>query len=96
MPDPKIINSKHNGKFTCAGITVDVCIYRLDTSKWTLEIVDKVGTSIVWAREFETDDDGHTEFSRWLRRANDQVVFRSCPEDMGASSEMHCRWRAPD
>lgn len=62
MPDPKIINSKHSGKFTRDGITVEVCIYRLETSKWTLEVVDKEGTSIVWDGEFETDDDAHAEF----------------------------------
>ncbi len=62
MPDPKLINSNHNGKFTRDGTTVDVCIYRLETSKWTLEIVDKDGTSIVWDGEFETDDAAHAEF----------------------------------
>jgi hypothetical protein len=26
MPDPKLIASKHNGKFTRGGVTVEVCM----------------------------------------------------------------------
>jgi hypothetical protein len=36
MPDPKLIDSEHNGMFTRDGITVDVCICRLEDTKWTL------------------------------------------------------------
>ena len=41
MSDPKLIDSKHNGPFTRDGITVEVYIYRLEDSKWTLEVVDQ-------------------------------------------------------
>ena len=64
MPDPNIINSRHNGKFTRGGITIEVCIYRLEDTKWTLEVVDENGTSIVWDGEFDTDDAAHAEFLR--------------------------------
>jgi hypothetical protein len=64
MPDPKLIDSKHNGKFTRDGITVEVCIYRLEDTKWTLEVVDENGTSIVWDSEFDTDDAAFGEFLR--------------------------------
>ena len=64
MPDPKLIASKHNGKFTRGGITVEVRIVRLEDTKWTLEIVDQSGTSIVWDDEFDTDDAAHAEFLR--------------------------------
>ncbi len=64
MPDPKIIDSKHNGRFTHDGITVEVCIYRREDTKWTLEVVDENGTSIVWQSEYETDDAAHAEFLR--------------------------------
>ena len=64
MPDPKLIASKHNGKFTRGGITVEVRIVRLEDTKWTLEIVDESGTSIVWDDEFDTDDAAHAEFLR--------------------------------
>jgi len=64
MPDPKLIASKHNGKFTRGGVTVEVRIFRLEDTKWTLEIVDETGTSIVWDDEFDTDDAAHAEFLR--------------------------------
>ena len=64
MSDPKLIDSKHNGVITRDGITVKVCIYRLEHTKWTLEIVDMNGNSIVWGDEFETDDAAHDEFLR--------------------------------
>jgi uncharacterized protein len=64
MPDPKLIASKHNGKFTRGGVTVEVCIYRLENTKWTLEVVDESGASIVWDGEFDTDDAAHAEFQR--------------------------------
>ena len=64
MPDPKLIASKHNGRFTRGGVTVEVCIYRLENTKWTLEVVDESGASIVWDGEFDTDDAAHAEFLR--------------------------------
>ena len=39
-------------------------IVRLEDIKWTLEIVDESGTSIVWDDEFDTDDAAHAEFLR--------------------------------
>lgn len=62
MPDPELISSRHNGRFTKDGVTVEVCIYRLATTGWTLEVVDQEGTSTVWDDEFETDDAAHAEF----------------------------------
>ncbi len=64
MSDPKLIDSEHNGRFTRNGITVEVCIYRLEHTKWKLEVVDEGGTSIVWDDEFDTDDAAHAEFLR--------------------------------
>ena len=62
--DPKLISSRHNGNFTRDGVTVELCIYRLANTRWTLEVVDADGTSTVWDDEFETDDDAHAEFLR--------------------------------
>lgn len=47
MNDPKIIVSPLSGEFDEAGRTVRIEIYRLEDSRWTLEVVDKAGTSIV-------------------------------------------------
>ena len=43
MADPEIIKSRHSGTFTKDGVTVEVCIYRLANTKWTLEVVDREG-----------------------------------------------------
>jgi len=64
MPEPKLIASKHNGKFTRESVTVEVRICRLENTKWTLEIVDESGTSIVWEGEFDTDNAAYAEFLR--------------------------------
>jgi hypothetical protein len=60
--DPKIIMSRHNGRFTRDGITVEVNICRLEHTKWSLEVVDNDNNSIVWDGEFDTDDEAHAEF----------------------------------
>jgi hypothetical protein len=64
MPDPKLIASKHNGRFTRGDVTIEVRICRLENTKWTLEVVDESGTSIVWDQEFDTDHAAHAEFLR--------------------------------
>lgn len=67
--DPKIIDSKHAGVTTRDGVTVTLCIYRLEHTKWTLEVVDAEGTSTVWDDEFETDDDALAEFERTVKES---------------------------
>ena len=47
MADPKIIASPLGGPFSEGGLTVDVQIYRLEDTKWSLEVVDSEGTSIL-------------------------------------------------
>jgi hypothetical protein len=59
--DPEIIMSRHNGRFSRGGISVEVCICRLDRTKWSLEIVDNDNNSVVWDGEFETDDEAFEE-----------------------------------
>lgn len=43
---------------------VDVQIYRLEDTRWTLEVVDGEGTSTVWDDQFETAADAKAEFLR--------------------------------
>lgn len=62
--DQKLISSRHNRNFTRDGVTVELCIYRLANTRWTLEVVDADGTSTVCDDEFETDDDAHAELLR--------------------------------
>lgn len=64
--DPPIIFSRHSGYVTKDGVTVELCIYRLEHTKWTLEVVDAEGTSTVWDDEFETDDAAYDEFQKTI------------------------------
>ena len=64
--DPEIITSRHNGYVTKDNVTVQLCIYRLENTKWTLEVVDAEGTSTVWDDEFETDDAAYAEFQKTI------------------------------
>ena len=62
--DPKLTYSRHSGPLTKHGVTVEISIYRLDHTGWTLEVVDGEGTSTVWDNEFATDDEALAEFHR--------------------------------
>ena len=64
MADPTIITSPLSGLFSEGDITVDVQIYRLEDTKWTLEVIDSEGTSTVWDDLFDTDEAARIEFHR--------------------------------
>jgi uncharacterized protein len=66
VADPTIITSPLSGLFSEGGITVDVQIYRLEDTKWTLEVIDSEGTSTVWDDLFDTDEAAKAEFLRCL------------------------------
>jgi hypothetical protein len=76
MDDPKLINSDRSGIFSRDGITVELHIYRLEYSKWTLEVVDEDGTSVVWEQEFDTDDAAYDEFMRSVDAEGLDAIFR--------------------
>ena len=64
MADPKVITSPLSGPFTEGDVTVDVQIYRLEDTPWTLEVIDSEGTSTVWDNQFETAAAAKSEFLR--------------------------------
>lgn len=78
MADPKVIDSKYNRHVTRDGATVELCIYRLEDTKWTLELVDANGTSIVWDDEFDTDD---AAFGMFLRAIDEEGGLDSLIRD---------------
>ena len=75
--DPQIITSRHNGYVTKDEVTVELCIYRLEDTKWTFEVVDAEGTSTVWDDEFETDDAAYAEFQKAI--AQGMLEFQPTP-----------------
>jgi len=63
--DPNIVTSGLSRHVTQDSITVELCIYRLESeAHWSLEVVNAAGTSIVWDDTFSSDDAAHEEFQR--------------------------------
>ena len=63
--EPNLVTSGLSRDVSRDGITVEVCIYRLETDTgWTLEVVNSAGTSIVWDDQFSSDDAANEEFLR--------------------------------
>lgn len=64
---PNLVLSSRNGRITRDGMTVELCIIRLEHSAdWTLEVVNQKGTSIVWDDPFESDQAAFEEFERTI------------------------------
>ncbi len=65
--EPNLVTSGLSRKFTRDGITVEVCIYRLETqSEWNLEVVNSKGTSSAWDDLFPSEEAANEEFLRTL------------------------------
>jgi len=63
--EPNIVHSGLSGVVSKDDVTVEVFIYRLERElSWTLEVVNAVGTSIVWDDLFASDEDAFAEFQR--------------------------------
>lgn len=56
MPDPKLIDSPLSRVVEEGGESVEVYIYRLEDTDWTLEIVASDGFLTVWSRRFASDE----------------------------------------
>jgi hypothetical protein len=55
VSDPRIIHSALSRTIREDGTEVRVEIYRLETTEWSLEVVDATGASTVWDDLFPTD-----------------------------------------
>ena len=66
MEDPELVASPLCRTITRDGHTIDVEIYRIETSDWTLQVVDGLGNFTVWIEEFESDQDALDELNRTL------------------------------
>lgn len=59
---PNIVTSGISRHVTKDGITMELCIYRLEeVPHWTMEVVHGTGTSIVWDETFSSDDAANKE-----------------------------------
>lgn len=65
-PEPILIESALSSHITKDGITVELCIYRLENTDWSLEVVNSNGTSLVWDELFSSDHAAHDEFNKTI------------------------------
>ncbi len=56
MPDPKLITSRLSRFVEENGARVEIAIYRLDDTDWTLEIVASDGCATLWEEPFESEE----------------------------------------
>ena len=62
---PNLVRSGLSGIVSKDNVTVEVIIVRLESeSKWSLEVVNDAGTSIVWYDLFDSDDEAYAEFQQ--------------------------------
>ena len=63
--EPNLVTSSLSRRVIRDGITVELCIYRIETNpEWSLEVVNSAGTSIVWDDLFSSDEAANEEFLR--------------------------------
>ena len=64
--EPNLVTSGYSKHITQDGITIELCIYRLEDNpnEWALEVINDKGTSIIWDDMFSTDDDAYAAFKK--------------------------------
>jgi len=67
MSDPKLIQSALSCTIREDGTEVRIDIYRLETTDWSLEVVDETATSTVWDDRFPTDQVALDEALKTIR-----------------------------
>lgn len=65
--------------YTADGETVEVCIYRMPDTGWTLEVVDRYGNSTVWDGEFTTDEEAFNQFLADLKEDGIEAIIGPAP-----------------
>ena len=79
--DPEIETSPFSGSLTRDGITVRIAIFRIAGSRdsWSLEMVDKDNNSVVWDKQFASDQLACSAFYEALEAEGIQALVNSPP-----------------
>jgi len=85
MPDPKIIDSPLSRVVKKDGHRVDVRIYRLEDTEWSLEIVASDNNSTVWDDLFASDEAALSE----ALNAIEEDGIESFSEDPATKAARH-------
>ena len=65
--ESELIYSPLQQTYSTGGKSVDIKIYRLPETGWTVEVVDEHGNSTVWKDEFATDQDAFDIVMKTIR-----------------------------
>jgi uncharacterized protein len=79
MTDPKLIISSLSRFVEEQGDRVEISIYRLEDSDWTLEIIAD-GASTVWEEPFESEGAALDEALSAIKEEGIRSFFESAPE----------------
>ena len=78
-----LIDSPLSQTYTSNGRSVQIQIYRMPDSGWTLEVVDQLNNSTVWDGEFETDQDAlDTALADIKAEGNEAFIGRGSDEPL--------------
>jgi hypothetical protein len=77
MSEPKLIQSALSRTIREDGTEVRIDIYRLETTDWSLEVVDETGTSTVWDDSFSTDQAALDEALKTIREEGIKTFLSS-------------------
>ena len=77
-----LICSPLQQKYISEGKTVEVCIYRLPDTGWTLEIVDHYNNSTVYDGEFTSDQEA---FDFFLQEVKEEGIDSMIGPEPGSS-----------
>ena len=80
MPDPKLITSSLSQFAEENGDRVEISIYRLEDTDWSLEIVASDGCSTVWEEPFESDEEALAEALSAIKDEGIKSFFEGVPE----------------
>lgn len=108
--EDELINSPLEQTITEEGRSVEINIYRLPESRWTLEVVDQYGNSTVWDDDFESDREALDEALRTVReegigsligtpspgKASARLEGALTPEEFEELDEFLCRTELED
>ena len=83
MPDPKLITSSLSQFVEENGDRVEISIYRLEDTDWSLEIVASDGCSTVWEEPFESDEAALAEALSAIKDEGIKSFFEGAPEKGG-------------
>ncbi|MDP2016638.1 hypothetical protein [Hydrogenophaga sp.] len=76
----ELIDSPLNQMYTADGRSVEIHIYRMLNTGWTLEVVDDQNNSTVWDGEFATDEEALDAALEDIK-AEGIEVFIACPSN---------------